>query len=64
MKIKNYSFLTFLALLSFISTSSGQITNNTFTGVSAGTNNTGSYNNGFGYNALINNTGNRNSAWF
>jgi hypothetical protein len=63
MKIKNYSFLTFLALLSFISTSSGQITNNTFTGVSAGTNNTGSYNNGFGYNALINNTGNSNSAF-
>jgi len=63
MKIKNYSFLTFLALLSFISTSSGQITNNTFTGVSAGTNNTGSYNNGFGNNALINNSGNSNSAF-
>ena len=63
MKIKNYSFLTFLALLSFISTSSGQITNNTFTGVSAGANNPGSYNNGFGNNTLINNTGNSNSAF-
>lgn len=63
MKIKNYSFLTFLTLLSFISISSAQITNNTFTGFTAGNNNTGSYNSGFGYNALINNTGNSNSAF-
>jgi len=63
MKIKNYSFLTFLTLLSFISISSAQITNNTFTGFTAGNNNTGSYNSGFGYNALINNAGNSNSAF-
>ncbi|MFY7740838.1 MAG: hypothetical protein ACOVQC_10000 [Flavobacterium sp.] len=63
MKIKNYSFLTFLALLSFISKSSAQISNNTFTGVTAGSNNSGSYSNGFGYNSLINNSGNSNSAF-
>lgn len=63
MKIKNYLFTSILTLLSFISISSAQIANNTFTGFTAGASNSGSYNNGFGYNALINNTGNSNSAF-
>ncbi|WP_412465129.1 beta strand repeat-containing protein [Flavobacterium mekongense] len=62
MKIKNYFFFAALLVLGSITQSNGQV-DNTFSGVDAGANNTGSYNTAFGKNALIYNTSNSNSAF-
>lgn len=62
MKTKIQFFALVLSFFVTVFSSNGQ-TNNTFTGVGAGVNNTGSSNSGFGVNALINNTSNSNSAF-
>lgn len=62
MKIKNYFFYTALLVLGAISKGNSQ-GDNTFSGVNAGLNNTGSYNTAFGKNALMDNTSNSNNAF-
>ena len=62
MKLKNYFFFTTLLLFGVISKTTGQA-DNTFSGIGSGTNNTGSFNTGFGKNALQNNTSNSNNAF-
>lgn len=63
MKTKNYIFFTILLLLCFNFKSNGQNINNTFNGLTSGSNNSGNYNNGFGFNSLMFNSGNSNSAF-
>lgn len=62
MKMKNYFFYAALLVLGTITRGNGQV-DNTFTGLNAGINNTGSYNTAYGKNALSDNTSNSNSAF-
>ncbi|MGL2964582.1 beta strand repeat-containing protein [Flavobacterium sp. RSB2_4_14] len=62
MKLKNYFFFATLLLFGVISKTNGQ-TDNTFSGIGSGTNNTGDFNTGFGKNALQFNTSNSNNAF-
>lgn len=62
MKMKNYFFYAALLVLGTITRGNGQV-DNTFTGLNAGANNTGSYNTAYGKNALSDNTSNSNSAF-
>jgi len=62
MKIKNYFFFTTLLLFASVLESNGQV-DNTFSGVGSGTNNTGSFNTGFGKNSLFSNASNSNNAF-
>lgn len=62
MKIKNYYLLTTALLFGTFFITNGQ-TNNTFSGIGSGINNTGNFNTGFGINALQNNTSNSNNAF-
>jgi len=62
MKMKNYFFYAALLVLGTITRGNGQV-DNTFTGLNAGINNTGSYNTAYGKNALMDNSSNSNSAF-
>lgn len=62
MKMKNYFFYAALLVLGTITRGNGQV-DNTFTGLNAGANNTGSYNTAYGKNALLDNSSNSNSAF-
>jgi hypothetical protein len=62
MKMKNYFFYAALLVLGTITRGNGQV-DNTFTGLNAGANNTGSYNTAYGKNALSDNSSNSNSAF-
>ena len=59
---KKYFLFTTLALLASVTTAIAQ-TDNTFSGIGSGVNNTGDFNTGFGKDALLNNTSNSNNAF-
>lgn len=59
---KKYFLFTTLALLAVVIKTSAQ-TDNTFSGIGSGVNNTGDFNTGFGKDALLNNTSNSNNAF-